>query len=225
MLELLMGGGSTPGDSLLAGTLTKGWYGEVSASNFITGDQLATAIGLTAGASQNSTAGWLKFSLDSKTLYVAKRPFRYGISWGSINAVGAVTGTKTITIAGKTYKVRLLKGRGDGLTTTFANGYDTTPTVNSEWNRLMYHVSGTPFVDTNNTLASEGISVGDWAQYSESNLSTYYSYGFGSATWCQDQAGTNYVYRGSSGVSYIVSSASTYTGNVMGWRPCLELVS
>lgn len=186
---------------------------------------MASAIGLTAGTSQNSTAGWLKFSLDSKTLYVAKCPFRYGISWDQINAVGAVTGTKTIVINGKTYKVRLLKGRGDGLTTAISGGWDNTFTVNSEWNRLMYHVSGTPFANASNTLASEGITVGDWAQYSESNLLTYSSYGFGSASWCQDQAGTIHVYRGYIGVSFITSISSTYVGNVMGWRPCLELVS
>ena len=186
---------------------------------------MASAIRLTAGTGQNSTAGWLKFSLDSKTLYVAKRPFRYGISWDAINAAGAVFGTKTIIINGKTYAVRLLKGRGNGSTTNISNGYDTTPAVNSEWNRLMYHVSGKPFASSNNKLTSEGISVGDWAQYSEADLLTYYRYGNGSYSWCQETAGADKILRGINGVSYCGSSASTNTTSNSGWRPCLELVS
>lgn len=183
---------------------------------------MASAIGLTAGASQNSTAGWLKFSLDNKTLYVAKKPYRYGLSWVAINGVGATTGTKTININGHTYKVRLLKGRGDGLTTNIAAGYDTTPTANSEWNRLMYHVSGKPFANANNTLASEGISVGDWAQYSEADLYTSNVVSSGYISWCSDPSGSDKIVRAWYGVSYI---SFLNSGSTAAWRPCLELVS
>ena len=191
------------------------------ASDFITGDALASSIGLTEGTSQNSTAGWLKFSLDSKTLYVAKRPFRYGISWNAINAVGAVFGTKKIVINGHTYKVRLLKGRGDGLTTNIAAGYDTSTTWNSEWNRLMYHVSGTPFANANNKLTSEGISVGDWAQYSEADLYTSNVASSGYISWCSDPSGSDKIVRAWYGVSYI---AFLNSGSTAAWRPCLELI-
>ena len=194
------------------------------AGDFITGDQLATQVGLTAGTAFNSDAGWLKFSLDYKTLYVAKRPFRRSVSWDQINARGAVFGDTQVEINGKLYKVRLLKGRGDELTTSISNGYDTQPTHNSEWNRLMYHVSGTPFANASNTLASEGITEGDWAQFSESELLTYHASGTGGYSLCQDQADTTRCARGVYGVSYIRGIDRTSTAITLAWRPCLELV-
>ena len=44
---------------LLKGTMDAGWFGEVKASDFITGDELAKLIGLTAGTSQYSDEPWL----------------------------------------------------------------------------------------------------------------------------------------------------------------------
>lgn len=223
MLELLMGGstggGGTPSEPLLAGTYAKGWYGEVAAVDFITGDALASAIGLKAGTSVNSTSPWLKFSLDNKTLYVAKKPFRYGFAFGSAGSV--IAGGITVTINSKTYKVRLLNGRGDNLTTAVASGYDTSATWNSEWNRLMYHVSGPPFVSASNSLASEGISVGDWAQYSDADLGFTVT---GNSSFCQDKSNKGVVARGLNGVSYIYSVDRSDSGTNYGWRPCLELI-
>ena len=228
MLELLMGFGvkGSGGDptELLYGTLEHGYYGEVEAESFITGDQLATQVGLTAGVSINSDAGWLKFSLDYRTLFVAKKPFRHSITWNELDAIGAVFGTTQITINGKQYKVRLLKGRGDGLSTTISDGFDTLPTHGSEWNRLMYHVSGKPFANASNTLASEGITEGDWAQFSEDELLTNYTYGNGSYSWCQDTIGTARCVRGYYGASLINNVSRTLRTTNCGWRPVLELV-
>lgn len=106
MLEALLGalgGGSTqtPGISdgrptLLAGTTAAGYYGVVSSDQLITGDALAAAIGLSAGTSINSNAGWLKFSYNSKPLYVAKMPLRDGTNWQAVYQAGAVYGDDTI---------------------------------------------------------------------------------------------------------------------------------
>ena len=227
MLELLMGFGKPSGgdlEPLLAGTYEHGYYGEVLATEFITGNDLASEFGLTAGDPEKPNADWLKFSLDYKTLYVAKMPFKRYLSWDQINARGAVFGTAQVTINGKLYKVRLLKGRGDGLSTNVSSGYDTLPTHGSEWNRLMYHVSGKPFADPQTTLASEGITEGDWARFSEAELSTYYTYGNGSYNWCQESSGTNKVLRGFYGVSYVSWTSPGRIASVNGWRPCLELV-
>ncbi len=218
-MELRGGGDREP---LLAGTYEQGYYGEVPADEFITGDQLAVQVGLTAGTAFNSDAGWLKFSLDYKTLYVAKRPFRNNLSWDQINARGAVFGTAQVTINGKLYKVRLLKGRGDSLSPATGSGWDIQPTWNSEWNRLMYHVSGKPFADASNKLTSEGITEGDWAQFSEDELLTNGKFDSGSYNWCQDASDSAKILRGSYGVSYYsrYEPGSPYYG----WRPCLELV-
>lgn len=209
--------GSGEGE-LIAGTLEHGYYGEVSASEFINGNDLAVQVGLTAGGAFNSDAGWLKFSLDYKTLYVAKKPFRYSISWNQLNSVGIVSGTTTVTINGKLYKVRLLKGRGDGLNTTISYGNDTLPTHNSEWNRLMYHVAAS--INGTN-ISSEGIVSGDWAQFSNADLGLN-----GLSSLCQEviTGNTNIVARGSQGAGIIeqINRTSVYT--FVGWRPCLELV-
>lgn len=114
--------------TIVAGDLNYGFYGEVSATDFISGDDLASLIGLTAGISQNSDAGWLKVVEGSKMLLIAKKTFRHSISWDNINSVGAVFG-KIITIDGVKYIVRLLS--------------------TTEWDKFMYplhinHPNGSP---------------------------------------------------------------------------------
>ena len=94
-------------NKIVAGDSSYGFYGVVSATDFISGDNLASLIGLTAGTSQNSDAGWLKVVEGSKMLLIAKKTFRYSISWDNINSVDAVFG-KIITIGGVKYIVRLL---------------------------------------------------------------------------------------------------------------------
>src|SRR5690606_28710751 len=96
--------------SLIAGDEATGFYGEVPANDFITGDALASMLGLTSGASQNSDEPWLKFSIDGKTIFKSKKPFRNSISWNHIHAVNAVYGDRIITIEGNDYKVRLMRG-------------------------------------------------------------------------------------------------------------------
>lgn len=208
------------------GNSVTGFYGEVGVNELITGDTLAIAIGLDDGA-PIADAGWLKFSLDGRVLYVAKRPLRHSISWNSINTVGAVFGTTTVVINGDTYKVRLLKGTNAGPVTRDW-GYDEPYTHGSEWNRLLYRVSANPFGDTRNTLGSEGIATGDWASYSEADIGTAMAYtgGNGGLSWCQETGttGTTRVSRGNSGVSHSTQDISSNVTTYLGWRPVLELV-
>jgi hypothetical protein len=115
-------GSSTP----IGGDSTYGFYGEVPTTELVNGEDLCTLIGLTAGTLQNSEEPWLKFALDGKILYVAKKTFRHSISWDNINAIGAVFGEVKLNRA---FKVRLLS--------------------TEEWNLLMYpihkdHPSGAP---------------------------------------------------------------------------------
>jgi hypothetical protein len=133
-----------------------------------------------------------------------------------------VSGTTIVTINGKLYKVRLLKGRGDGLNNAAPKGYDVLATHGSEWNRLMYHVSGKPFGNASNTLASEGIIEGDWARFNASQLLTDYTYGKGSWCWCQEAAAGYRTLRGYLGVSYFDYDIGAF--DYYGWRPCLELI-
>ena len=57
--------------TLIGGDMSGGYFGEVAAVDFISGEDLCTAIGLTAGTLQNSDAGWLKYHSDSQLVYVA----------------------------------------------------------------------------------------------------------------------------------------------------------
>ena len=104
-------------NTIVAGDVNYGFYGEVSSEDFISGDDLASLIGLTAGISQNSDAGWLKVVDGSKMLLIAKKTFRHTISWDNINAVSAVFGSM-VTIDGVKYILRLLS--------------------TAEWDRFMY---------------------------------------------------------------------------------------
>lgn len=108
-------GAQTP----VGGDSKYGFYGEVSALDFISGADLCTEVGLTAGTLQNSDAGWLKFAKGGTQLLLAKKTFRHSVSWNDINAVGAVFG-KPIKIGNDVYTCRLLS------------------TV--EWNELMYPI-------------------------------------------------------------------------------------
>lgn len=109
---------NVPGNKeIIAGTPEYGFFGEVSSEEFISGDDLCNLLGLTAGVSQNSDAGWLKVIDGDKMLLIAKQTLRHSISWNDINAVGAVFG-RIVAIDGIKYSARLLS------------------TV--EWDRFMY---------------------------------------------------------------------------------------
>lgn len=212
-----------PGPTVLkAGVPGHGFFGELPVADFITGDALATKIGLTTGTALNPTAPWLKFSLDGKVLYVSRSSLRHSVSWDSLHALGCVFGTKTVDIAGETYKVRLLKGiTADTLVGT-TSGYDIESTHGSEWNRLMYHVAkGNGGTDI---FASEPNAPGDWAQYTDAELAV--TTGNGRYQWCQETGTTaaNRVFRGLSGVSVMLQGTSSYSSALCGWRACLELV-
>lgn len=104
-------------NTIVAGDSSYGFYGEVSSEDLISGDDLAILIGLSAGTAQNSDSGWLKVVDKNKMLLIAKKTFRYTISWDNINAVNGVFG-RTISIDGVKYVLRLLS--------------------TTEWDRFMY---------------------------------------------------------------------------------------
>lgn len=220
MQEIHLGIGSTPEEEL-------GFFlGEVSAGAFITGNALASAIGLTAGTAQHSDEPWLKFLdlVDGKTKYVAKKTFRHTISWDQINAVNAVYGDRSIEINGESFKVRLLKG-ASGDPVEGISGYDTVSSHGSEWNRLFYPL--VPNTANSNKIptypiSGEGIRFGAWANYTDAELDNSSRW-----TWCQETNASNTsqrVRRGNSGLSYFGLAGSSNAYSYYAWRPVLELV-
>ena len=123
-----------------------GYFGEVPSTTLLTGDATAAGIGLTAGVTQHSSEGWLKFYVGANAecnyykrlgelprayvIYIAKKPYRNTVSWDDIYARGAVyasgdngvtpTGTPTLQDA------TVVKG-GKNFSVRLMTGVDIDP--------------------------------------------------------------------------------------------------
>lgn len=210
---------------LIGGNLQAGFYGEVPTSDFITGDELARMIGLTAGRSQYSDEPWLKFSYLGKTEFVAKKTFRHSISWDTLDKANAVFENRTIKIGDHTYKVRLPKGKSEGKQDDISSAYGSI-NHGSEWNKLMLPIhknAPSNWANKDNVNSpTENWNVG----YTDADLFTYPSAGAGTYSWCQEY-GSNISYRLFRGITDVSSSGHSYPSrdySYLGWRPVLELI-
>lgn len=212
----------TPGPTTLAtGNMQQGYYGEVSAAEFISGSALAAAVGLSAGTLINDAINWIKLAYNGKTQFIPKRCIRNNVSWSQMNAAGVVlpSSNKTVVIAGQTFLVRLMKGANEDPFTGTSGGSDVPQTWGSEFNTLMYNlITGlNPASETGPQLASY--------TYGDLGMSPL---GPGSCYICQElfPGGTNCLQRGNgSGLgatSYqvLITNGDAYRG----WRPVLELM-
>lgn len=211
---------------LIGGNEEAGFYGEMPTSEFITGDELARRIGLTAGVSQFSDEPWLKFSYMGKVEFIAKKTFRHSISWDNINTVNAVFGNRTIKIGGNNYKVRLPKGKTEGKQNDSSSAKGAI-NDGSEWNRLMLpiHIKAPDKWEYPNNVNSptENWHIG----YTDNDLLTINSaVNIGSDSWCQEygQYSRYRLLRGGSGVNSVGAYFPNSVVNSYGWRPVLELV-
>lgn len=230
--------GSPGPKNLISGTMEEGFFGEVPASELITGDALASECGISQGTSQHSTAGWLKFAYKGKIQFVAKKPIRHSISWDAINTAKCVygdSGDKIIEIGGLTYKVRLLRAlepSNDPKTVASV----VTGTINhySEWNRLMCQIHEQAIdkswdypdnVESDIGILEHDLGNGTQGMYNDADLVV--KSGYGRASWCQEMGtSTSYrLHRGDGGVSHSNNYTSSNTDAYYGWRPVLELVS
>ena len=215
--------GSPGNPMLIAGDMNAGYFGVVPASELITGDALASMVGISAGTSQFSSEGWLKFAYQGKIQFVAKKPIRHSISWNDINIANCVYGDKTVNIGGLTYKVRLM--RGANIDPTGAR--EGSVNHNSEWNKLMLpiHINAKDksWAYPNNVEAD----VPYWGiDFTDADLLTHENYGNGSYAWCQEEGLINVqrLYRGGSGVSSSNSISRLSSSFLFGFRPVLELI-
>ena len=204
------------------------FYGEVSDSELISGDDLALKIGLSAGTSINKGVGWLKFMYKGRIQFVAKNGLRTNISWEDINSVNAVYGDKTVEINGLTYKVRLPRGIGEDIQPDpkkLQPEWKDRACHNSEWNTLFAPIN----------LRSPD----KWTAYfinlvstPTAKLSTTYSDaelgGDDTYTLCQETvfSENNRSVRGvsiSTGAP-LLNKTEMSSGKELVWRPVLELV-
>lgn len=211
---------------LIGGNLQAGFYGEVPAKDFITGDELAKRIGLTAGTSQFSNEPWLKFSYLGKVEFVAKKPFRYNLSWYNISTVNGVYGNRIITIDDLNFKVRLLKGKSEGKQDDISVTYGAI-LHNSEWNKLLLPIhkdapSGWSYKN-NVKSPTENWNIG----YSEMDL-TGYNYYDEKIQWtiCQEFGtdSNNCLFRGRGDITNTGYGDVKNVHPFFAWRPVLELV-
>ncbi len=219
--------------ALLHGNTEWGYYGEVP--NLVSQSVLASNVGLTIGTVLNEHPGWLKFSAKGKTLFVAKKPLRSGVSWYDLYAKGAVFGddgmgssppvtkpmalqNKRIVIGGLTYRVRLLRGFDVSVPDRSQGTFDST-TVSGEFARLILPVLAG---------VQNGQVSADWAAFSYADLGMVDN---GARTLIQeaarstDSTGENFRwYMGRSlDYNYVFNAFFNGREHVYGWRPVLEL--
>ncbi len=229
--------GSPGSKFLIAGTMEEGFFGEVPASELITGDALASECGISQGTSQHSTAGWLKFAYKGEILFVAKKPIRHSISWDAINTAKCVygdSGDKTVTIDGLTYKVTLMRAlEPSNDPKTVASGNSGAVNHHSEWNRLMCQIHEEAINGSwgypNNIESDIGIlehSLGSGSQGMYSDADLVVASVDGRYSWCQETSTitSSRLARGHDGVSYSYYHTSSHTYSSLGWRPVLRLV-
>lgn len=201
------------------------YLGEVAPADLISNADLTTAVGLTSGTAMNTDAGWLKFqTFDGKTLLVAKKPFRYALSWNQLNALGIVKGTKQVVIAGKTYNVRCIRGADADPAVSTQNVNNPQGTVNSEWQRLFENVS-----------VNQPTYGRKWAAFTDADLGVVLNgstYANGASTLCYENSARNQSNATATGYivlrrglqNYYVTIPTNVNADI-GWRPVLELVS
>lgn len=237
--------------TLQAGDMTAGYFGEVSAAEFYSGDRLALELAVTEGVLQNSNAGWLKFASKGKVLFIAKQSFLHSVSWDHLYARGLVYGVDgeganprgtptnqftTVEHGGNRFLVRLLTGanadpfaESDPLFFT-EDMVDMDIGAGSEWNTLMYRVHA----DVPTSDGTDGMSAsnhggpqtgGNWASFGNADLNI--GTGNGQATWCQEMSDDDATFRAARGaddVAYFNRHTAARTVWYLGWRPVMELI-
>lgn len=233
--------------NLISGTMTLGFFGEVPSSELISGNSLASSVGISQGSAQFSDTPWLKFAVDGKILFIAKKPIRSAISWDAINTAKCVygdEGDKVIVQNGHSYKVRLLKGANPVFNpkapiseqSNGGNGCSKEVSHHSEWNKLMCAIhTEAPTkawaypdnVEATLEVLTHDLGSGANGMYTDQDLHTHNTHGDGTYCWCQEMttSTSNRLFRGYTGVSYADYFASSSTVAGVGWRPVLEFIA
>jgi len=197
------------------GDANLGFFPDNKDDRIITNAALTAAVGLTGGTVMNPDAGWFKFMDKGKLLYVAKLPFRSGAETQVLESLGIRDGRKTIEIAGKTYKVRLLNGSNNIEAMANGDSVNQSTTVDTEFSRLFYR------------LCKDGGMIGAdrWGEYTQGQLGFSTNYGQGSGTLCMEWSSSQYyLIRGATGLKTAHKGNFSGVPQARGWRPVLELV-
>lgn len=194
---------------------------------------------------------WLVFNDNGVEKLISKKPLKYNVFWSSIDDVGLVDGSKTVTVDGKTYKIRLMRAYSDE---TDPNQYVSNALeTGSEWNRMILPLIGVngkeaEIIDRddyrNNPYGRFG---GHTMSYVEQNMPALANYTWwkdfggnshmrglsdkdaGVSRWVQnviDSSGSDHMYRGicysNYGAAYSGKDSFNPGSRTMGWQPLLE---
>lgn len=187
---------------------TVSFMGEIPSSSLMQGYELAAALSLSAGTDINSEDSWLKWEVDDKVIYYAKRPFKAQISWNDLNDVGAIDGSRMLPIQGNFYSVSVPMGTNPTPGVQPSIGYDVHYASYSEWDLLMLPLLQSGYTNIELVMSSSG--------------------GSGSQTLCREvygASGDERVFRGLYGGNYLGSVNRATSNTSVGWRPRLELMS
>ena len=185
-----------------------------------TGTSLAQTLGIGNATPEvliNNDSGWLKFVHNGAIKYIAKKPFMHTVSWNDIAKAEAVYGNRTVRIGSRLFRVSLLTGAEADPTSWTTGNTDPVQGVGSEWNTLMYRV--------HNTVPSSQVGA-NWWNFSDADIVV--TTGNGSYTWCRETVASNTagrVGRGGASLSNFIADTSSHANAVLGWRPCLTLIS
>lgn len=206
MLELLLSPASLHSE-------TKIFLGTVSGNDFITAEALTTEIELSAGTSLETIGDWLHYATETKEFLVAKKPFRYNMTYSELATANAIDGSRLVNINGKQYKLRLLTG-GTPVPASSDGG---------EWNEFIYPICA---------VRPAGSPV--WADYTTADIGLNVTIGGRSLMSDSVTTGEEYTLvrgSGSTGTGqtshltyYFASYPKTFRADRIGWRPVLELV-
>ena len=264
-----IGGGSEetlpfgPGpQELVAGDLDAGFFGLTTQEDFgTTMTQVMSDLGISQGTAQNIGDPLLKFIHRGKIKYINQRTIRHSISWDHIQArlsadnsgndvvSGNVYKGAVMTIGGRKYRVRLMRGWGQVSANTNGTGapnYNTGPLMTismafggggnngtnwpnndspwnaaspNEWNTLMFPIS----VDSG--TQTQTANTPNWASYSNADLQIID--GNGRVTWVQETVNTstfNRTPRGNTSLAAVSIINSSYNEIFVGLRLVFELI-
>lgn len=181
-------------NDILQGTPWLGYLGQWTPDEVIRPSILAEMVGMGANVI-NPDSDWLKFSVEGRIFYVAKKPISNLTSYTALSGLNLVEGNRVITLGYDQYKLKLLSGED---------------TDTSDWNRLMYRVSKDDPTET------------FWEEFTDAELGI--NTNIGGQTISRSTSGTSVYSRGRYGVKTIQANGKTFTNVVNGWRPVLEYV-
>jgi hypothetical protein len=189
--------------------LVESFMGEVSAANFITNSALTTAVGVTMGTQINASEGWLHYYVDNTEYYLAKKPFRQSLTREHLHSLGAAVGTKTVTIGGNVYKVRLMLCKDPA-----------AAKPGQEWAKFIYRVYGGSTASHPDVQAQPR-----WAAYTDAELGLgNESPADGHINIGQDAYNGGWASPGYHSPTELWYQPANTTNEGYGWRPLLELV-